>query len=145
AEHRLQMALKAGQLGSWTLDLNRGLMNVSDAYLAHFGKRAAESFSYADLLESVHPEDVERRQAALQRTLDTGEDFKIDYRVIWPDRSVHWVEMRARGVRDATGKFHQLVGVSSDITERKTAEQEREKLLSALADERAALADLSRS
>lgn len=145
AENRLQMALKAGLLGSWTLDIDRGLINVSDAYLAHFGRRAADSFSYSDLLESVHPEDIDRRRAALQRTLDTGGDYKIEYRVIWPDRTIHWVEMRARGIRDSSGKVHQLVGVSSDITDRKTAEHEREKLLAALAGERAALADLSRS
>jgi hypothetical protein len=69
----------------------------------------------------------------------------IEYRNVWPDGTVHWVDMRARAVKNNLGEIDQLVGVSSDITERKTSELEREHLLGELATERAALSNLMAS
>jgi len=60
-----------------------------------------------------------------------------------PDGSQHWVDVRARAVRRPDGSIKSLVGVSSDITARKTAEIERENLLAQLAAERTALAELT--
>jgi len=75
--------------------------------------------------------------------LKTGQDYSIEYRNIWPDGSVHWVDVRARAVRRPDGSIKSLVGVSTDITARKTSEIERENLLAQLAAERTALAELT--
>ena len=79
----------------------------------------------------------------MEQTLRTGNDYSIEYRVIWPDGSQHWVDVRARAVRRPDGSIKSLVGVCSDITARKTAEIERENLLEQLAAERTALAELT--
>jgi len=144
AEQRLQTALKGGQLGAWTLDIDSQELHASETYRAHFGRGPDQPFTYADLLASVHPDDVERRQATLDASIESGRDYRIEYRIIWPDGSTHWIDIRARGVRDH-GRIRQLVGVAADITERKTLEHDRESLLIALASERAALAELSRT
>jgi PAS domain S-box-containing protein len=68
--------------------------------------------------------------------ISTGGDYVIEYRVIWPDGSLHWIDSRARVNRDATGAPISMVGVTSDITARKAAEDERERLLGELAAER---------
>ena len=91
----------------------------------------------------MHPEDRARRQQALDRSIKSGQDYNFEYRNIWPDGSVHWVEVRARAVRRPDGSLKSLVGVSSDITARKVAEIEREALLAQLAAERTALAQLT--
>ena len=64
---------------------------------------------------------------------------------MWPDSSVHWLELRAGVAVSPSGAVTQLVGVSTDITNRKISELERERLLSDLADEREALSELSRT
>ena len=79
----------------------------------------------------------------LGRAIETGKDYSIEYRNIWPDGSQHWVDVRARAVRRPDGSIRSLVGVSSDITARKVAEIERENLLAQLAAERTALAELT--
>jgi PAS domain-containing protein len=47
---------------------------------------------------------------------------------VWPDEGIHWAEIRARHVRDGTTGKSRLVGVSSDITERKSAEEALKRL-----------------
>jgi PAS domain S-box-containing protein len=143
SEDLLQTALSAGRLGALELHLPGFELEASDTCKVYFGRRAGEAFTYRDLLDSVHPDDRARRHATLEQALNTGGDYSIEYRVIWPDGSQHWMDVRARAVRGADGSLKSLVGVCSDITARKTAEIERENLLEQLAAERTALAELT--
>ena len=56
-------------------------------------------------------------------TIETGTDYAAEHRIVWPDRSIHWAEIRARLVRDRLNQSPRLVGLSSDITDRKVNEQ----------------------
>jgi len=143
SEGLLQTALSAGHLGALELHLPDFELEASETCKIYFGRRADESFTYQDLLNSVHPNDRARRFGTLEQALNTGSDYSIEYRVIWPDGSQHWMDVRTRAVRRADGSLKSLVGVCSDITARKTAEIERENLLEQLAAERTALAELT--
>ena len=143
SEDLLQTALNAGHLGALELHLPEFELAASDTCKAYFGRRPDEPFTYQDLLDSVHPDDRARRLAVVEEALSTGKDYKIEYRNIWPDGSQHWVDVRARAVRRPDGSIKSLVGVCSDITARKTDEIERENLLTQLAAERTALAELT--
>jgi PAS domain S-box-containing protein len=143
SENLLQTALNAGHLGALELHLPDFVLDASDTCKAFFGRCPHEAFSYQDLLAAVHPDDRERRTAMLDHAINTGTDYSIEYRNIWPDGSQHWVDVRARARRRPDGGIKSLVGVCSDITARKTAEIERENLLAQLAAERTALAELT--
>jgi signal transduction histidine kinase/CheY-like chemotaxis protein len=143
SEGLLQTALNAGHLGALELQLPAFELEASGTCKTFFGRQPQDPFSYQDLLAAVHPEDRERRQAALDGSIKSGQDYNFEYRNIWPDGSVHWVDVRARAVRRPDGSLKSLVGVSSDITARKVAEIEREALVSQLAAERTALAQLT--
>jgi PAS domain S-box-containing protein len=143
SEDLLQTALNAGHLGALALHLPALELEASDTCKQSFGRQPGEAFSYPDLLAAVHPDDRARRAEVLDRAIKTGRDYSIEYRNIWPDGSQHWVDVRARAVRRPDGSIKSLVGVSSDITARKTAEIERENLLAQLAAERTALAELT--
>jgi PAS domain S-box-containing protein len=127
-EDRLRLALKAGRLGSWELDLTTLMLTASERCKANFGRPAQAVLSYADLVESVHPADRSRMRAAVSAPVSTGKDCVIEYRVVWPDNTIHWVEIRARVVFGGNGQAHRMVGVSSDITDRKAVEAERDRL-----------------
>jgi PAS domain S-box-containing protein len=142
-EERLQTALKAGSLGSWTLQVRDMVLRASDSCRAHFGRGPEQPFSYNDLRDSVHPDDIPRMRAAIERTLRSAVDYTIEHRIVWPDGTVHWIDLRGRALKNSLGEMDQIVGVSSDITERKTSELERERLLRELAAERAALSSLT--
>ena len=127
-EGRLRTALLAGRLGSWELDLSNWELSTSATSKALFGRRENEPFTYQDLIAGIHPDDREAMQASVRRSLNTGADYAVEYRTIWPDGSVHWAEIRARMVRDTKNARARLVGVSSDITDRKNAEQDMRRL-----------------
>jgi PAS domain S-box-containing protein len=139
----LQTALTAGQLGAWELHLPGLVFEASAACKSAFGRDAQRPFTYQDLEHAVHPDDRARRDENITRTLEQGNDYHIEFRNIWPDGSLHWVDVRGRPVYRPDGTIKSLVGVCSDITARKTAEIERENLLAQLAAERTALAELS--
>jgi signal transduction histidine kinase/DNA-binding response OmpR family regulator len=143
SEGLLQTALNAGHLGALELHLPEFELEASDTCKTFYGRKPGDPFSYQDLLDAIHPDDRAPRQQALDRSIETGKDYSFEYRNIWPDGSVHWVDVRARAVRRLDGSIKSLVGVSSDITARKISEIERDNLLAQLAAERTALAELT--
>ena len=135
-EQRLQTALLAGRMGSWELAIAEQVLQGSDQFKSIFGRAADETFLFADLIEAIALADAARVQRAFDDAMTTGADLVIEYRAIWPDHSEHWIDMRARVLANRFGLPETIVGVVSDITARKGAETEREKLVLALATER---------
>jgi PAS domain S-box-containing protein len=89
----------------------------------------------------LHPDDRDQAAADVQRSLETGKYF-TEFRVVWPDGSVHWLEARAKVFHDEHGKPLRIVGVNMDVTERKRieealkeADQRKDQFLATLAHE----------
>lgn len=122
-ERRLQTALQAGRLGAWELDLAANVLITSSTCREIFGRDPNDGFTYDELLQAIHPDDVERIKGAVLSTIKTGADYAIACRTLWPDGSVHGTEIRAQLHRDRTGRPIKLVGVLADITERLEAEE----------------------
>jgi signal transduction histidine kinase/CheY-like chemotaxis protein len=139
----LQTALTAGQLGTWELHLPDLAFEASASCKSAFGRDVEGPFTYQDLERAVHSDDRAHRDDSVTRTIEQGHDYNIEFRNIWPDGSLHWVDVRGRPVYRPDGSIKSLVGVCSDITARKTAELDRENLLDQLAAERTALAELT--
>jgi PAS domain S-box-containing protein len=136
-ERRLKTALEAGRLGAWELDLTTNVLTTSPTCRGIFGRGADDGFTYEELLQAIHPDDVERMKEAVRNTIETGTDYTIAYRTIWPDGSIHGAEIRAQLHRDRAGRPIKLIGVSSDITERLRAE-EQQRHLNEMLEERVA-------
>ena len=135
AEQRLQTALVAGRMGSWELDVVELGLTGSDQFKACFGRPQQTPFLFADLIESVALPDQRRVQRAFDDGM-AGADLVLEFRVAWPDGSEHWIDARARVLNDRHDRPQTLVGVMSDISARKAAEAERERLLAEVAAER---------
>ena len=89
AEERLRMALEAGRLGTWEFDPAQRRLRASDDCRRHFGRAPHDRFDYDDLLAAVLGDDRERRQRTLARSIAERLPYGIEYRVVWPDGSVH--------------------------------------------------------
>ncbi|ADG12397.1 hybrid sensor histidine kinase/response regulator [Caulobacter segnis] len=124
AEEQLRFALEAAKLGAWDLDLDSGNLTTSPATRAHFGVPADKPLTLAEIEAVVHPDDAALRAKAIQSSVTGGEDYDIEYRIFWPDRSLHWVQIRGRLSRIQPGEPRRMSGVSLDITARKAAEMQ---------------------
>ncbi|AGS22200.1 sensor histidine kinase/response regulator hybrid protein [Rhizobium etli bv. mimosae str. Mim1] len=127
-ERRLQTALAAGRLGAWELELSSMRLSASDTCKAIFGRGPDEEFTYDHLVKCIYPDDRHLVQASLDRTIETGRDYSVEHRTIWPDGSVHWAEVHAQLYTDRYGSAKKLVGVSFDATARKTSEENLRRL-----------------
>jgi PAS domain S-box-containing protein len=125
---RLELALRAGQLGYWDFDLGTGVLEASDICKQIFGRDPSEPFTYADLEQAVHPADREYRAAAVAQAARSGDDLNVEYRIIRPDGSQAWVLIQARAVRSETGAIEGLAGISLDISAHKREEDQRQLL-----------------
>jgi diguanylate cyclase (GGDEF)-like protein/PAS domain S-box-containing protein len=102
----------------WAIDTNR--LYWSEAIYAMFGHAPdAVTPSYELFCASVHPDDRARVRAGELRCIETGENHDEEYRVIWPDGSVHWLRETGNVVKDEHGVAVKMMGVVRDITEEK--------------------------
>jgi PAS domain S-box-containing protein len=127
-QEQLLVALEAGRLGSWQLDLDSGRFECSDGFKANFGWTSDKEFTYDRLLERIHPDDRQSRQEALDRAIAAGAEYECDYRVTWDDGTIHWLTSRGRASTDADGKVRRMIGVTQEVTERRR-NQEAQRFL----------------
>ena len=124
SEQRLKRALDAGGIGLWDYDLESGMI-VWDGHSERiFGLEAGRfGGTYADFLRQVHPADVEKLNRAAAEHAAAGTPYTLEFRVIWPDGSIHWVESHGEYSFSDSGRPVTLRGAALDITARKEAEQ----------------------
>jgi len=123
-EERLRLALEAAHIGTFDWDVVSNQLISSRWYEELWGFKPGE-FNGADeeFLERVHPDDRPAISAEISRCIATKEPFLSEFRVLWPNGSLHWLLIRAEFSFDDAGKPLQLRGVVMDITERKKHEE----------------------
>jgi len=118
-EERLRLAIVGASLGTWHLDMSTRRLVCSDACLALCGLAPGSAFSPALFLEVLHPADRDAADAALRRALRDRVSYESEFRVIWPDESVHWLAVRGQAYPAPDGKIARVEGIAFDITGRK--------------------------
>ena len=114
-----------GRTGGWEQDLISGQIINSDASRRlFFGDDTSKGARLEDYAEVIHPDDRERVMTSRVALLDGTGSGDIEYRVEWPDGSVHVIFGRATVVRDESGRAIRVYGTNADITERKRTEEE---------------------
>ncbi len=132
-QERLRLALESAKLGLWDYDLDTQEISVSRRCFDIFGlDLPATVIQYAQFVDCLHPEDRDRVNRAVQRAITEQADYDIEYRIIRTDKSVRWIAAKGRAFYDEMGTATRMGGVLLDITERKKAEEERDRLLKQL-------------
>src|SRR5215207_8525071 len=109
-------------------DTPKAITYMSPQYEALLGYPAeTEILDEEHWLRMLHPDDRERVLAEEIRTDETGEPFKIEYRLIARDGRVVWVRDEATLLKDEDGNSLYWLGVQYDITEQKRAEEDFRK------------------
>lgn len=122
--------------GSWAWDvLTREVLHWSPECFRVYGFDQKSGLpSLEQWNQRIHPEDRPRRQHAIEEAILQKADFDIEYRIILPDQTIRYVHSIAHPVFGASGDVIEFVGTAMDITERKRADEERERVLQLQAD-----------
>ena len=122
-EHLLSETQVLGRTGSWEHNLVTGeIANTEGNLHLFFGDDHSKGARFEDFAEVVHRDDREYVNARHAQLLAEGGPRDIEYRVVWPDGTVHVLFGRATVVRDAAGRPLRVYGTNVDVTERKRAE-----------------------
>ena len=127
SEERMSLAANAANLGLWTWDVVSDKVWVTPEARRFFGWEKADSINFARFIETLHPDDREPTRQAVIRSLDRGDDYSAEYRIVVRDGAIRWVAARGRVELDGNSKPIRMRGVAIDITDRKQAEESLEK------------------
>jgi len=132
-QSRLDLALRSAHMGVWSIDLIQNKRHFDDQVCHLLGLDPAKFTGTAEeFYKAVHPDDREMLTAALARSIEQDVLYEKEYRVVWPDGSVHCNITRGKLFRDEIGQPVRMNGLIWDITERKRAEKEKKELESKL-------------
>jgi signal transduction histidine kinase/ActR/RegA family two-component response regulator len=131
-EQRALLANKAVRVGTWERNLVSDDSQWDAQMYALRGLEPSDPRSPNELRRTcVHPDDLPDMLERAGWGFARGEasDFDFEFRVVWPDGSVHWLNTRGLVLHDDKGQPVRALGVNWDITQRKLVEQTlREKL-----------------
>ncbi len=131
AHERLNLALKSSGVGTWSAGLADDTVTWDDFMYPLFGLRIGTPVgAYENFLNFIHPKDRAPLRAAADESAAAGLPYNVEFRVIWPDGSLHSLCARGSVSYDTAGKPVKLTGVCWDISERRRAEEERQKFVS---------------
>jgi len=131
AEERTRLALEAVDLGTYDLDLLSGEMITSIRFANIFG--FDQPVNRADYVKAFHRDDRKIRTASHEKALSSGTLF-YEARVLWKDKSVHWVRVEGKVYYNNNGNPLRILGTLLDITAEKKSLARQLKLKEALAD-----------
>lgn len=135
-EERLKVLLEASDLGTWELNPVTSEVSYSPRYLEIFGYGRDASLSHPDLVNHLHPEDRPIRDMAFKEAYKNGVLAYVS-RIIWNDKSVHWIEAKGKVFYDEDNKPYRLLGTVRDVTNEMNYQKEletREQKFRLLAD-----------
>jgi len=134
SEERLKLGQSVADIGIWDLDVLSNAGTCSGQYMKLYGltpdkgTQLGEDLyplcSHEEWLEMVHPEDQEGARARRERAIKARGPYELEFRVLWPDGTTHWLLSRAKTFFDKPGRCTRMIGVNFDITERKLVEEQ---------------------
>jgi PAS domain S-box-containing protein len=134
SEAYLAEAQRLSHTGSWAFS-SRGTVYWSEENFRIWGFNPREGFPDRDtVVQRVHPEDRDRVLEYSLKALHEKRDYAVEFRIVLPDGRVKHIQGLGHPVFSASGQLLEVVGTQLDITERKRAEEERERLRQLQAD-----------
>jgi len=135
SEAYLAEAQRLTHTGSWAWRVaGRDALHLSEEWYRIYGFDPENGPpAFEQLLQRTHPEDRAKWQGAIDRAIARKSDYEVEFRILLPDATTKYIHTVGHPVLNASGDLVQFVGSSTDITERKRAEQAT-RLLAAIVE-----------
>ncbi|OLP15868.1 hypothetical protein BST81_23880 [Leptolyngbya sp. 'hensonii'] len=135
---RLALALRSGAIGTWEWDIVNNVRIWDDRMHELYGVPPFEPERTCEFwLNSIYPEDVPGVETALEQAVQGEKDFDLEFRVVHPNGSIHFLKAAGLVQRDEQGNPLRMIGINYDITHQKQAEaalRESERRYATLAE-----------
>jgi len=130
SQEALDLATEAAGLGTWDHNLINGDLQLDSRAKALLGFSPEAQVSYRGWIAAIHQEDLAGAEEVLDRALRERQPFSTEYRVIWPDGSVHWLAVIGRATYSPhAGRAMRMRGILLDMTERKRNEERMQEVM----------------
>ena len=120
----LRRSQEFSRMVSWDWHFVDDSIKWSGDVTSIFGRSTYEMARVEDFFNTLHNEDLARVKKLIETSIDAGEEYQAEFRVIWPDGSVHSLLGQGNILLDTEGQASNLIGIVMDITERKQKEEE---------------------
>ena len=121
----MRFALQNADVGIWDMDYTTGVHRWSETLEAQYGLQPGTfGGTFEAFVERIHPDDRESVLETVGKAMKSGADFSVQNRSIWPDGTVRWLSGAGRVLLGEHGEPVRGVGISLDVTERHTLEEQ---------------------
>jgi PAS domain S-box-containing protein len=136
SESYLAQAQKLAHIASWVWEVAGGsALYLSEEWYRIYGFDPKDGMpNWEQRRQRVHAEDLIRWQSAIDQAIAEKSDYDFEFRILLPSSTVKYIHSVGHPILSPSGELLQFVGVAVDVTERKRAEEEHERLSQALAD-----------
>jgi PAS domain S-box-containing protein len=122
SEEQRRLTMDFSYIGSWNWNIVENTVDWDDNHIRLLGLVLGEvKGSYQAWRDRVHPEDIDRVEQTITEALATHTDYEAEYRVVYPNGSIHWLVARGRGIYNEAGQPVRMLGVILDISEQRNA------------------------
>ena len=129
SEARQARAMTAARLGHWEWDVVNDRITHLGGKKILYGIEEHEHFAnFEEFSNAVHPDDRALLKRSVKKCVATGGPYDVEFRIVWPDGSIHWIASKGGLFCNAAGEPVRMAGVNIDVTDRKLAELEILKL-----------------
>ena len=130
SQEQLNLALQSGQIGIWSWDIVQNQVEWDDQMYQAFGvSRETFDCTLEAVVNCIHPDDRDYFTQNLSQTLAEEVEHDLEYRIVFPDGSIHHIAARGRPFFNEAGQPIRMRGIVLDITERKLVEERQLQLL----------------
>lgn len=127
ANQRLEIALEAGKLGSYEMDVATGAINCTPQFKANYGLNTDTDITFQELLKLIIPGHRDYMLGEFVNAITNHVIYHAEYCITWPDNSLHWIRASGKATYDEEDNAIKMVGVTLDITQNKLAMQQIEE------------------
>jgi two-component system CheB/CheR fusion protein len=137
-QEQLRLALGAGSVGTWSWNIKTNELKTSGVEDRLYGLDEGKTMqTFSDWEKMIHALDVQKIREALWFSIENRKPLDLEFRIVWPDGSTHWILAKANTYYDGEGNPEKMFGVHIDISERRAAIEaleESEKLFHTMSD-----------
>ena len=135
SEERLRLTVRSSGIGVWSWEIETDTVETDENCAVLYGLPAGQfPQKFGKSVALIHPDDRDRVQQEVGASIESGEEFKTEFRVVWPAGAVRTLAARGQVYYGGDGKPSRLTGVLWDLTERLLVEAKFRGLLESAPD-----------